>query len=367
MHHLVLRSTLLLALSAGIALAATYPVGIKAPEGASTIAYDINAYGQVAADVEGEDGVQRAVMFHRGVLTPLGTLGGAYSNAKAINDNGQIVGSAQNQDGRWRAFTWKLTDGMRDLGTLGGPGSYGMAINVKGEVAGFADTLDGQFRAFRYSEGAMTDLGTLGGKNSYASGLNNIGQVVGTAENGQRLRRAFVWDAANGMRELGTLGGRQSSATAINDAGVIVGSSETADRKWHAFIIENGKMVDLGAKIGYGHSFAKSINSAGHVAGTIAIGPERKSFVWRDGQMLVHHGAYGLYVTNTINDAEQVIGATKGKRLQAAAMASNSRPLIAENGLAQLSAIIGTLVLMAAGLVLHRRRYRGLMLTSFAR
>jgi probable HAF family extracellular repeat protein len=348
------------------ASAAVRPLGIKVPEATSTVAYDINAYGQVAADLEDGHGVQRGVMFHRGVLSELGTLGGQFSNTKAINDNGEIVGSAQNKAGHWRAFVWSLAGNMRDLGTLGGPSSYGQAINSQGEAAGFADTADGQFHAFRYANGTMTGLGTLGGKNSYASGMNNLGQVVGTAENGQRLRHAFVWDAQHGMRDLGTLGGRQSSATAINDAGVIVGTSETADRKWHAFIIENGTMVDLGAKIGFGNSFAKSINKAGHVAGTIASGPERYSFVWRDGQMLVHRGAYSLYVTNAINDADQVIGASKGQRLEAATMSATARPVVAAHGLEELGAILFTLILVTAGLVVHHRRYQGLDARTFS-
>lgn len=364
MHHTRITSTLLLAVAAGSASAAPQSIGIRMGENESTIAYDINASGQVAADLEDENGIQRAVLFHRGVLTELGTLGGDFSNTKAINEHGEIVGSAQDKAGHWRAYLYRR-GAMTDLGTLGGASSFGLAINNHGDAAGFATTTDGQFRAFHVRDGAMADLGTLGGKNSYASGLNNVGQVVGTAEDGRRFRHAFVWDAARGMRDLGTLGGRQSSATAINDAGVIVGTSEMPDRKWHAFVYENGKMVDLGAKIGYGNSFAKSINSAGHVVGTIAIGPERQTFVWRDGRMAIHYGAYSLYVTNAINDTEQVVGATKGKRLEAAVMSASAIPVIADKGLHHVAMTMGLMIAAAGAFAVQRRRFQGLNLRSF--
>jgi probable HAF family extracellular repeat protein len=354
------------ALAAGSAAAVSHSLDIRTPHNDSTIAYDINANGQVAAVLEDSEGVQRGVLFHRGVLTELGSLGGKFSNTKAINDNGEIVGSAQEKDGHWRAFVYTMRDGMRDLGTLGGPSSYGMAINAAGQTAGMADTAEGDFHAYFSSEGKMHDIGTLGGKVSYASGLNMSGQVVGTAMTADNYRHAFVYDRDNGMRDLGTLGGRQSSATAINDDGVIVGASETADRKWHAFVIEHGKMIDLGAKIGVGNSYATAINNAGHVVGTVVMGDERHSFVWRDGVMTVHSGGYGLYMTNAINDSEQVIGATKGQRLHAAVMGSKDRAVKADDGIFELGQIVVLLALGAVGLVVHRRRYEGLMLRSFA-
>ncbi len=359
------RFLLLLLFAATSAGAATRSIGIVGPAGESTIAYDINAAGQVAAVLEDEDGNQRGVLFQHGKITELGSLGGAFSNTKAINASGAIVGSAQDKGGHWRAFLYQRGQGMRDLGTLGGPSSYGMAINRAADTAGFADTAGGDYHAFFHSDGQMTDLGTLGGKISYASGLNNAGQVVGTAATADGYRHAFVYDAAKGMRDLGTLGGRQSAASAINDAGVIVGASEMPNRRWHAFVVERGKMVDLGALIGYGSSYATAINSAGHVVGTVLIGVERQSFVWRDGKMSVHRGGHSLYLTNAINDGEQVIGATYSRKMDAATMSSAAVPVVARGG-KELLALIGVVISLALGAVLHRRRYHGVVLRSFA-
>jgi probable HAF family extracellular repeat protein len=360
-------SLLVLALVAGNASAVatatvTKRIGIVAKGDQSTIAYDVNASGQVAAVLEDDDGRQRGILYENGKVTELGTLGGDFSDVKKINPSGEIIGSAQNREGHWRAFIYDSKNGMRDLGTLGGPSSFGMAINMAGHAAGFADNADGNYRAFLSTRaGEMVDLGTLGGKISYAAGMNNNGQVVGTAATADEYRHAFLYDAARGMVDLGTLGGRQSSATAINDDGIVVGTSETKGRRWHAFVFDGKKMVDLGALIGRGSSFATGINKAGHVVGTVVIGDERQTFVWRDGIMIVHRGGKGLNLTNAINDREVVIGATWAHRYEAATMASNAIP-VSDHGGMKFMFFAVLAVLTGAAAVVFRRRYRGLVL-----
>ncbi|MFL6657341.1 MAG: HAF repeat-containing protein [Massilia sp.] len=374
MHLALRRCAFLLALGIGPAAAfaatspyatATHSLGIVGKHGESTIAYDINAKGQVAAVLEDEEGRQRGVLFEHGQITELGRDDGMYSEARAINDAGQIVGSASHKDGSWRAFVFDKQGGMREMPTLGGMSSYGMAINQAGATVGFADTVSGDWHAFVSRNGsALQDLGTLGGKISYASGINQHGQVVGTATTATEFRHAFSYTPESGMRDLGTLGGRQSSATAINDAGVVVGASETRDRRWHAFVHDGRKMVDLGALIGYGSSFATGINSKGHVVGTVLMPEERMSFVWRDGIMTVHRGGKGLHLTNAINEAEQVIGATFDLRMNAATMPSNAIPSIARSG-NKLFLFMGVVFALAALGVAYRQHFKAATLRGF--
>lgn len=298
-----------------------------------SLAADINAAGLVAGEIRNEDGQRRAVVYHRGQVTDLGTLGGTDSYSTAINGAGTVTGGAMNGSNRWRAFRWQpqgaqqhaaQQGGMLDLGTLGGDGSLGIAINQAGQIAGYADIEDGSFHAFVHDGAKMTDLGTLGGRTSYATGINNSGMVVGAAQLENGYRRAFLWTPAGGMRDLGTLGGRISAATAINDSGMVVGAAETADRKWHAFLHDGTKMIDLGAMVARGQSYATGINAAGHVVGTIRI-PDNAplTFVYRDGKIRIHPNRNSLYETSKITDDGKLVGAHyTGHRYQAFTMPS---------------------------------------------
>jgi probable HAF family extracellular repeat protein len=84
-------------------------------------------------------------------LTDLGTLGGDYSSANKINNNGQITGLASMDDGSSHAFLYN--DGqMTDLGIL--PGftySEGVDINAQGQVVGFNRDRNYNEQAFLYS------------------------------------------------------------------------------------------------------------------------------------------------------------------------------------------------------------------------
>src|ERR1017187_7899977 len=73
---------------------------------------------------------------------------------------------------------------ITDLGTLGGSFSLAYGINDNGQIDGFS-TLPGDAvqHSFVIEKGAMIDLGTLGGPNSESfANLNNAIQVAGTAE-----------------------------------------------------------------------------------------------------------------------------------------------------------------------------------------
>jgi probable HAF family extracellular repeat protein len=179
-------------------------------------------------------------------MQDLGTLGGSYSYAWGINDNGQVAGTSRLPNSLKHAFRWQSGVGMLDLGTLpGGDYSDSGGINLGGQVTGGGTlTIGGSdLHACLWRSGfGMQDLGTLGGSESFGRGINSKGQVIGESTIGNGNTHAFVWDAIGGMQDLNALiapnsGWVLQGATAINNEGQIVGAGTNPLGAQDAFLL----------------------------------------------------------------------------------------------------------------------------------
>lgn len=194
------------------------------------------------------------------------------SVATGINERGLIAGNSSGWPGHSGCDVVHaiVVDGgaIRDLGTLGGATSSAAAINDAGQVAGSAELPNGHSHAFISGPGGLTDLGTLGGTESFASAINSNGHVVGYSISGNGAWRAFLWDG-HAMRDLGIPFYPDSYALAVNSHDVAVGRLE------HMFamaaaLFRDGQVLELSAMIGASRfqlAEARGINDRGQIVG----------------------------------------------------------------------------------------------------
>jgi probable HAF family extracellular repeat protein len=233
------------------------------PGGTFSAASGINDRGQVVGLADTSLGAQHGFLYTNGQMVDLGTLaalsgpGGGSSLAYGVNNAGQVVGTSNAH-----AFLY-MNGQMYDLNTLINP-SLGVtltdarAINDAGQAVGSTEGFFGH--AYLYSNGQFTDLGALPGhNNSVAESINNSGEVVGTSRiftqpgAGFQDPRAFV-DQDGQMYDLNALidpglGLRLTDAAAINDEGQIVANATNA----HAYLLtpipEPGTMALFGVAL----------------------------------------------------------------------------------------------------------------------
>jgi probable HAF family extracellular repeat protein len=173
--------------------------------------------------------------------------------------------------------------GMYDLGTLEGAFSEARGINAAGQVAGVSNLNgDPESRGFLHSHGSMQNIGTLysdapARKASWTNAINYRSQVAG-ASNLPVRAMASLGSLSATRYERGVLSSISQDvheASAINDRGDIVGlrydkdASFPAEIRPRAVLYRHGKLVELGTLAGQpgSSSFATGINHAGDNVG----------------------------------------------------------------------------------------------------
>jgi probable HAF family extracellular repeat protein len=131
-----------------------------------------------------------------GAYRQLTVPGATYTDATAVNDRGDIVGTARfgpADDSPRRAVHWDAATGDATLlPDLGGAWTEALAVNDAGAVVGFSQRPDGIRHAFRVDRGSATavDLGGTSTTSSKAMAIDPTGRAYGV-ENERVLVR---WD-----------------------------------------------------------------------------------------------------------------------------------------------------------------------------
>ena len=166
--------------------------------GIGSEAFALNNVGQVVGQAEVSHVISvpfTAFLYQNGKMQDIGKDTGLYnSTGYGINDSGGVVGAGQVVSGdysTYRAFIWQKGQ-SQTLGTLGGASSDALAVNKYGVVVGYSNLSNRLTDPFVYQNGQMSDLfaGT-GWISGQATAINDSGQIVGYGfHNG--VNRAFL-------------------------------------------------------------------------------------------------------------------------------------------------------------------------------
>ncbi len=187
------------------------------------------------------------------ILTDLGPIRAAYSQANAINSSGTVVGYQNiTSSGPSHAFVFQQQLFV-DISPLFPQMSVATALNDSNIVIGDWATNFGENRNFAYWNGFVWDLGFIGARR-----LSNFGQLLASLDG----VNSTIYNQDGSKTQLsGFLG------NAINDFGHVAGVADGG----HATLIFDNQRIDLTS---YGlpqtlNSVAKTINNSDEVAGYV--------------------------------------------------------------------------------------------------
>jgi probable HAF family extracellular repeat protein len=262
---------------------------------------DLNSSGSVVGFLFPGPNSHACIIDGTGTID-LGTFGGRASNARALNNRGDVVVQVSASTGH-QAWLWDTGTGINLA-----PIVVATDINSRGQVVGRS----AEFRGLLLDRGGLTDLGDLGHGGTFPFAINERGQVVGYAASGPNSHHAFLWNRGM-MSDLGTLNaGWSSEAVAVNNRGeVLVQDINFAQGIVQAWLYSSGAVTPLGS-LGPGRTYPGDINNRGQVVGDLN---QNRAWFWENGEMidLGHYPGATASVAVAIDDAGRVIGSSGGR------------------------------------------------------
>lgn len=221
----------------------------------------------------------RAQFWDGNTITVLPRLEDGLTSGWDINSNDHVVGTSRRSSiGRTRAYLWDGSS-MLDLGSLTTDGSSGaFGINDDGVIVGDANEMPASWTN-KVIEPLPLPADTTRGT---ARDISESGHIVGQTYGGRVSNRlATIWSAGS-PTVIGTLPGLGGSdAYGVNDLGEAVGHAFASSTE-RAFLYSNGVIIDLNDLVsenGWILEQAYSINNSSEIVGVGEFNGDTHAFV----------------------------------------------------------------------------------------
>lgn len=268
-------------------------------------------------------------------IIDLGTLGGGESEARGINDLGEIVGDSENAMGQQHAFLW-VRGMMTDLITLpdgyyhtpnSSEISHAFSINDQSEIVGDADlglangTGRGIYHAVAWVNGKPNDLGQARGyQDSSATIINAQGLIAGQGLDDvdptqSGYRACSVYFAQGITHPTGAL----PNGFTINDRGQSLGSIRRG--AYDYLVLWKNTRIEMQSRIpGTKYLLCSALNNRGQAVVDLTNAdsedPSDSTFssleaaLWMKGKLhpLAALPGYPNTYASDINDSDQIVG-----------------------------------------------------------
>lgn len=185
------------------------------------------------AVLAGKQRSEPVVWTHDG-MRPLDSCCGG--SVERIDEDGDAIGDAYDEQGRYYASMWNPSRGMYRIGPPEGY-SNAIAANNRGHVI-----VEASAKAFLYADATLTRLDLAPKLPSHPHAINDCDIVVGYFGLFSDAGRAFAWERTTGFQDLNTRippgsGWKLESAIDINNRGDIVGKGDPPGKEETGFLL----------------------------------------------------------------------------------------------------------------------------------
>jgi hypothetical protein len=238
------------------------------PEGVDGISITgINDAGAICGGyADSNDASHGFIYTAKGKLTTIDVPGGTDTFVNAMNNEGEVAGSAF-VNGYGVAFVYRK--GVYTVISPATPETYFIpqAINGHGSVAGYQESEFGTETGFTYIAGVYTLLSLPDTYFTAAFSINVHNAAAGQLANDARQEYGFTYSQTGTEAIIGPSGSTDTFSLGINDAGVVTGVSyDTSGNSVGYTYKKNGKYSTLSFG-GYSGFSGNYINASGQVLG----------------------------------------------------------------------------------------------------